>query len=129
MSKSHPASPLSRTELSMLSRALHAEQRRLQERATVPSLIAEAGPRDADPSDEAVESRAEDEALAGTRQARDVLAEVEAALARIEAGTYGTSELSGEPIGYERLSAVPWARLTATEQEERDRVGRVEPAR
>jgi DnaK suppressor protein len=129
MTHSHAPAPLTRTELATLTRALHAEQRRLQERASIPSLIAQADPRDADPSDEAVESRAEDEALAGSRQARDLLAEVEAALARIEDGTYGTSERSGKPIGYERLSAVPWARLTAAEQEERDRTGGPEPAR
>jgi DnaK suppressor protein len=129
MTSPHAAAPLTRTELSTLTRALHAEQRRLRERAAIPSLVTEAGPHDADPSDEAVESRAEDEALAGSRQARDVLAEVEAALARIEADTYGTSELSGKPIGYERLSAVPWARLTAAEQEERDRLGGPERVR
>ncbi len=41
--------------------------------------------------------------------ARDELAQVQKALARIEAGTYGTSEVSGKPIPRARLEAVPTA--------------------
>jgi RNA polymerase-binding protein DksA len=40
-----------------------------------------------------------------------VLAEIDAALARISAGTYGTCERCGNPIGEERLEALPWATL------------------
>jgi len=43
-------------------------------------------------------------------QARDRLAEVEAALARREAGSYGICESCGRPIGAERLAARPAAR-------------------
>ena len=38
------------------------------------------------------------------------LREIDAALLRIETGRYGLSEESGDPISYERLDAVPWAR-------------------
>jgi RNA polymerase-binding protein DksA len=37
------------------------------------------------------------------------LAEVEAALERLEAGTYGTCTRCGRPIAPERLEAIPWA--------------------
>src|SRR5688572_30650080 len=37
-----------------------------------------------------------------------LLDEVEAALRRIENGSYGKSEESGEPIDYDRLRALPW---------------------
>jgi len=37
------------------------------------------------------------------------------ALAKIAAGTYGMSERSGDPIGFARLTAEPWARFTADE--------------
>lgn len=37
------------------------------------------------------------------------LAEVEAALARLEAGTYGTCIGCGNAIAAERLEAIPWA--------------------
>ena len=44
------------------------------------------------------------------RQARTRLVEVEAALARIDAGTYGTCERCGRPVGEARLDARPEAR-------------------
>jgi DnaK suppressor protein len=40
---------------------------------------------------------------------RETLAQVNRALDRIDAGTYGVSEVSGEPIPKERLEAVPYA--------------------
>jgi RNA polymerase-binding transcription factor len=52
---------------------------------------------------------------------RNLLAEIDRALAKIKAGTYGVSELSGLPIPVERLRVVPWARLTAEEEERRAR--------
>jgi DnaK suppressor protein len=38
-----------------------------------------------------------------------VLAEIDQALARIEAGTYGTCRTCGRPISEERLEAIPYA--------------------
>lgn len=51
------------------------------------------------------------------------LREIEAALARIEEGTYGLCEESDEPIGKKRLEKMPWTRLSieAAEQLERER--------
>ncbi|HEX4931260.1 MAG TPA: TraR/DksA C4-type zinc finger protein [Gaiellaceae bacterium] len=43
--------------------------------------------------------------------AQDQLREVEAALQRIEAGTYGFCSVCGKPIPVERLEAVPWTAL------------------
>jgi DnaK suppressor protein len=40
-----------------------------------------------------------------------ILVEIDAALARIENGTYGTCAICGRPIGEERLEAVPYAKL------------------
>jgi RNA polymerase-binding transcription factor DksA len=45
------------------------------------------------------------------RQVRHHLAEVDAALSRLDAGTYAVCERCGEPIGPERLEALPAARL------------------
>lgn len=42
-----------------------------------------------------------------------LLAQVERALQRMDAGTYGLSEVSGRPIPLERLEALPWATTTA----------------
>jgi RNA polymerase-binding protein DksA len=38
-----------------------------------------------------------------------VLAEIDSALARIQAGTYGTCRTCGRPISEERLEAIPYA--------------------
>jgi DnaK suppressor protein len=48
------------------------------------------------------------------RQAREHLAEVDAALARLEAGTYGICERCGRPIEAARLEARPTARTHVT---------------
>jgi DnaK suppressor protein len=58
---------------------------------------------------------------------RDVklLREIERALARMDAGTYGICEVTGEPIELGRLRARPWARMSlgAKEGRERDEAG------
>jgi DnaK suppressor protein len=48
--------------------------------------------------------------------AQHTLGEVEAALARLDAGSFGSCEACGEPIASERLSAIPWARLCIDDQ-------------
>jgi DnaK suppressor protein len=53
--------------------------------------------------------RSQIEAL--VRQAQHHLEEVNAALSRLDAGTYGTCEVCGTPIGEERLEARPAARV------------------
>ena len=56
------------------------------------------------------------------------LQEVDAALARVDEGTYGLSEVSGEPIPDERLRAQPTATRTVEEQEAADKLGRASNA-
>jgi RNA polymerase-binding transcription factor DksA len=53
--------------------------------------------------------RGEAERLAG--ELRDALDEVDGALQRLDAGTYGICEVCGKPIGAARLEAMPAARL------------------
>jgi len=49
--------------------------------------------------------------LAVTNALRSNLRDVEHALAKMDAGTYGTCESCGKPIDPERLEALPWAIL------------------
>lgn len=44
---------------------------------------------------------------------KDTFFEIEEALRRLERGTFGVCEMTGEPIPEERLEAIPWARFTA----------------
>lgn len=43
---------------------------------------------------------------------QEKLYEIEAALKRIDDGSYGICELTGQPIPKPRLDAIPWARLS-----------------
>jgi DnaK suppressor protein len=53
-----------------------------------------------------------DFALSLLSQEQDALYEIEEALKRIEAGTYGVCEMSGKQIAHARLEAIPFARYT-----------------
>ncbi len=48
--------------------------------------------------------------------AQQTIDEIDGALERIEAGTYGLCERCGEPIGENRLRAIPWTRLCIDDQ-------------
>lgn len=69
-------------------------------------------------TDRALELRARD------RQ-RKLISKIDAALARIEDGTYGYCEETGEPIGLKRLDARPIATLSVEAQERHERRERV----
>jgi DnaK suppressor protein len=69
-------------------------------------------------TDRAIELRARD------RQ-RKLIAKIDAALDRIEEGTYGYCEETGEPISLRRLEARPIATLSIEAQERHERRERV----
>jgi RNA polymerase-binding transcription factor DksA len=60
-------------------------------------------------SSQVTAERGEAERLAS--ELRESLDEVDAALLRVEAGTYGTCEVCGKPIGAARLEAMPATRF------------------
>ena len=55
------------------------------------------------------------------RSLRDTLRDVEQALGRMDAGTYGTCDNCGQPIADERLDALPAARLCLNCKRQRGR--------
>jgi DnaK suppressor protein len=59
----------------------------------------------------------------GNLVVRDVqrLERVDRALKKIEEGTYGLSDISGQPIPRERLEAIPEALYTLSEEERREK--------
>ena len=69
-------------------------------------------------TDRAIELRARD------RQ-RKLISKIDAALARIDEGTYGFCEETGEPISLKRLAARPIATLSIEAQERHERRERV----
>src|SRR5262245_20089695 len=65
---------------------------------------------DQHPADQASETFEREKDMAILEQLELDLAEIEAALQRIDDGTYGIDEETGEPINPERLDAMPTAR-------------------
>ena len=62
-----------------------------------------------------------DFALSLVSNEQEALFEIEEAIKRIKAGTYGTCELTGKPISKDRLLAVPFARFSVESQMEIER--------
>lgn len=69
-------------------------------------------------TDRALELRTRD-------RARKLISKIDQALERIEHGTYGYCEETGEPIGLRRLEARPIATLSIEAQERHERMERV----
>jgi DnaK suppressor protein len=69
-------------------------------------------------TDRALELRTRD-------RARKLISKIDQALERIENGTYGYCEETGEPIGLRRLEARPIATLSIEAQERHERMERI----
>jgi RNA polymerase-binding transcription factor DksA len=70
---------------------------------------------DQHPADTASDTFEREKDLAILEQLEGELAEIEAALQRLDEGTYGVDEQTGEPIDPERLEAIPTARTNIVE--------------
>lgn len=68
-----------------------------------------------DLADLATTEIAVDERTEVSSRERALLGEIEHALAKLDAGTYGISESTGKPIAWARLQALPWARTDVHE--------------
>jgi DnaK suppressor protein len=99
-----------RDQLTAEADALRAEINRAESdiASRLGDAVSDAGDDQADAGAKTFEREHE---LALTHNARELLAQTERAIARIEAGTYGTCESCGEAIGKARLQAFPRATL------------------
>ena len=104
-----------------VSELLSAERARIEEAlANLEAGGSLEGSDRIEPGDRDSENLYQDEFDAGRReQLNDDLAALERAEERLEAGTYGLSVESGEPIPDERLEALPTAERTVAEEERR----------
>ena len=78
-----------------------------------------------DSIDDATTSQGASEALQEESLASQTLIQVQDALKRIEAGTYGKCTRCGRQIEAARLEAVPWAAYCLEDQEKQDRAAHV----
>ena len=62
-------------------------------------------------------------ALVAARATQTSIVDVLEAIRRIERGTYGICEMTGEPIEPERLRAIPWTRYSLQGQKELEKAG------
>jgi DnaK suppressor protein len=100
-------------ELLLAERAEVAALLRGVDEETAADLAPADDPRDYGDAALPLTEQGDDEAVAADLQ--DRLDAIDRALARLEAGTYGRSVLSGQPIPDERLEADPAAELTIEE--------------
>ena len=102
---------LTKSQLQTLRRKLEDERKRVVRvlEANTP------GQEEADiePEDNAQRATEDEHEIDVAERERGLLADIDRALAKMDAGTYGVSEKSGTPIPYARLRAVPWARSEA----------------
>jgi len=74
--------------------------------------------RDPSLSDQGTDTFDREFALNQLSSEQDVLFEIDAAIRRLEDGSYGICEISGNPINLERLQALPYVRYTIATQSE-----------
>jgi DnaK suppressor protein len=104
------ASVLTNTQLDELRRKLEEERTRILR--VLQASGATAPQADQETEIEEAAQRETERARTFEIQTREraLLAEVDRALAKLDAGKYGVSETTGAPIPYARLAAVPWTR-------------------
>jgi DnaK suppressor protein len=121
----HPDSGLDATQAETLYRMLVDKRRQLVEEHR---RHLDAGRLPGEQVSESEEAAALDTSLSTlldlAETERVLLAQIDNALRKFQDGTYGVSSASGEPIGFDRLRAIPWARLSAPDQEEQERLAR-----
>lgn len=76
-----------------------------------------------DLTDAAAEESQRSLSLVAASATQNTIFEVLAAIHRIERGTYGLCEITGEPIETDRLHAIPWTRYSFRGQNELEKGG------
>ncbi len=91
---------------------------------TLETLQQEGGAQEPDLADRASTEMERSLELRTRDRARKLIAKIDAALKRIEDGTYGYCEETGDPISLKRLEARPIATLSIEAQERHERMER-----
>jgi RNA polymerase-binding transcription factor len=106
-----------RARLEAMRAALQAQIADAEQELAAPDTIIDA---ELDQSDDANMLFTHEQLLDQIAREQAELAQVERALARIVAGTYGISEVSGQPIPIERLNVLPSATTVVDEPPPQD---------
>lgn len=121
VARPRPVKPVGKRDLKELRRLLEEERQRLTEELEAieehqPELEHQAGmdlggSYDEDFADVAGDTFEREKGFAIESSVQALLTQVEEALARMDAGTYGVCEHCGQPIHADRLRAIPYAKL------------------
>ena len=111
--QAHIDAQLSQVQLEELEGRLTDKRRELTERVEhlEQQMVIKDDCSHADAADAASAQENRLRARGMVEQHRQVIKEIDAARRRLESGSYGVSETTGEPIDLERLMLVPWARV------------------
>lgn len=116
----HVDAELSQGQVEELASRLSNKRRELAER--VANLEQQIAMKDdcslADAADAASLQENRQRARGMLEQHQKIFNEIDAALRRLGNGSYGVSESTGEPIAFERLMLIPWAR-TGTDDKDK----------
>jgi len=110
----HAEQGLRKDQLDALRRRLEDERSRIL--AVLRAPTAASYDERSEPEEMAQRTAEQNDRVEIADHERELLAEVDHALDKLRTGTYGVDELTGEPIAYERLAAIPWARGAADEE-------------
>ena len=80
------------------------------------------------PADQVPQLNAREEDASLLQQVERQLRDIDGALERLDAGTYGRCEIDGEPIDEERLEALPAARYCLVHEQQQEQFGAAEQA-
>lgn len=95
-----------------------------RELEAAPRAEPDEGSREGDQADHASAGEEREFEILNRERIRILLRQTEVALARLENGTFGYCEHTGEPIGLKRLMAQPTTSLSLEAQQERERRAR-----
>ncbi len=107
---------LSTQQLATLRERLERLRGDLRTRLERDQAVAREAEPEAEPLDAAEQTREQDDAICARTATGPSCARSRAPCSRMDAGTYGISEVSGDPISFDRLRAVPWARYDSDEE-------------
>jgi DnaK suppressor protein len=111
---------LKQEDIERFRQRLEAERAETASRIAARGRDVEATVRDQDGAGDAADESTllfdRETALEDADLERETLERIDGALRRIEAGTYGISEVSGRPIPIDRLEAVPYATTLVEER-------------
>jgi len=118
--KAHIDAELSQEQLENLADRLADKHRDLEER--VANLEQQIVIKDdcslSDAADAASLQESRLRARGIVEQHHQIISEIDAALCRLSDGGYGVSDTTGEPITYDRLMLIPWARTGVEDKEQ-----------